>query len=186
MPPRKDPTTDETITALSEALAAASRDNAHRFDTLTAQIAAQAEQTNRILAALNKSDAKPSSSFVHNNENKPRPPKLYLSTFDGSNPLDWLFQAEQYFEYYSIAPENRLTTVAFSLSGDALSWYKYLKKNHLLTTWEAFTRQLELRFGPSSYYNHQAALFKLRQTTTVVAYVTEFERLSNCIVGVTP
>ncbi|XP_076944493.1 uncharacterized protein LOC143615185 [Bidens hawaiensis] len=73
--------------------------------------------------------------------------------------------------------------VQFSPTGDALSWYKYLHNNHLLTTWDEFTRLLELRFGPSAYDNHQASLFKLRQTTTLTAYVTEFERLSNCVVG---
>lgn len=72
--------------------------------------------------------------------------------------------------------------VAFHLSSDALSWYKYMFNNNLLTTWDAFTKALETRFGPSSYDNHQATLFKLRLTTTVIAYQTEFERLSNCIV----
>ncbi|KAL4570350.1 hypothetical protein LXL04_026002 [Taraxacum kok-saghyz] len=73
----------------------------------------------------------------------------------------------------------------FYLSGDALSWYKYIFNNDLLTTWDAFTKALETRFGPSSYDNHPA-LFKLRQTTTVTAYLTEFERLSNCITGLPP
>ncbi|GJY14853.1 transposon ty3-G gag-pol polyprotein [Tanacetum coccineum] len=45
---------------------------------------------------------------------------------------------------------------------------------------------LETRFGPSTYDNHQAALFKLQQTSTVTAYQTEFERLSNCVVGLPP
>ncbi|GJV52369.1 ty3-gypsy retrotransposon protein [Tanacetum coccineum] len=48
---------------------------------------------------------------------------------------------------------------------------------------ETFTRALELRFGPSSFKNHQAALFKLKQTSSVAAFQTEFEGLSNCVVG---
>ncbi|GKD51600.1 hypothetical protein Tco_1280576, partial [Tanacetum coccineum] len=48
------------------------------------------------------------------------------------------------------------------------------------------TRALETRFGPSTYDNHQAALFKLQQTSTVTAYQTEFERLSNCVIGLPP
>lgn len=184
MPPRRDPTEDITLTALNEAHIAAAKDNAQRFDALSAHIAAQAEQTNLILAALNKSDAKPKQS-PSTFDPQPRPPKLFLPTFDGTNPLDWLFQAEQYFLYYKILPTDRLNLVSFSLSGDALSWFQYLTNNNLLTTWVEFTRLLQLRFGPSSYDNHMAALFKLRQTTTVIAYVTEFERLSNCIVGLT-
>nr|GEV99053.1 ankyrin repeat-containing protein [Tanacetum cinerariifolium] len=46
-----------------------------------------------------------------------------------------------------------------------------------------FIRALETRFGPSTYENHQATLFKLRQTSTVALYQTEFERISNCVTG---
>ncbi|GJX65230.1 retrotransposon gag protein [Tanacetum coccineum] len=114
------------------------------------------------------------------------PLKITLPTFNGSNTLDWLFQADQYFTFYNIEPPHRLAMISFHLFGDALSWYKYLYNNRLLTTWESFTRDLETRFGPSSYDNNQAALFKLRQTTTVSAYQTEFERLSNYVIGLPP
>lgn len=54
-----------------------------------------------------------------------------------------------------------------------------------LTTWSAFTRHLKLRFGPSTYVNHEVALNKLKQTTSVEAYVSEFEMLSTRTLGLT-
>ncbi|GJZ44771.1 ty3-gypsy retrotransposon protein [Tanacetum coccineum] len=42
-----------------------------------------------------------------------------------------------------------------------------------ISTWEAF-----VRFGPSSFKNHEASLFKLRQTATVETYINEFQLLS--------
>ncbi|KAL4587543.1 hypothetical protein LXL04_000414 [Taraxacum kok-saghyz] len=39
--------------------------------------------------------------------NQPRPPKISLPNFDGSNPLDWLFQANNYFDYYAVAATQR-------------------------------------------------------------------------------
>ncbi|GJU51708.1 putative nucleotidyltransferase, ribonuclease H [Tanacetum coccineum] len=84
------------------------------------------------------------------------------------------------------SPKIMLPTVAlasFHFQGDALSWYKYMHNNGLLGDWVTFTRALELRFGPSSFANHQAALFKLKQDGSVATYQTEFERLSNCVVG---
>ncbi|KAJ0857239.1 putative nucleotidyltransferase, Ribonuclease H [Helianthus annuus] len=189
MPPRREnPTMEESIAALAEALSSSSKENSLKIDALTTQIAAQAEQTTLLIAALTKTDSKPSSSKPPLPENnlEIRPPKLILSTFDGTNPLDWLFQAEQYFAFYKTDPSQRLTIASFSMSGEALSWYIYLHNNKLLTTWDEFTRMLEIRFGPSSYENHQAALFKLCQTSTVTAYITEFERLSNCVVGLPP
>lgn len=52
-----------------------------------------------------------------------------------------------------------------------------------MTTWEEFTRAMELRFGPSSFENHQQALFKLQQNGIVSDYQREFERLHNCVIG---
>ncbi|CAJ2648268.1 unnamed protein product [Trifolium pratense] len=49
--------------------------------------------------------------------NSPHPnfrnPKIEMGTFDGTNALDWLFQAEQFFLFYNVALENRLPMVAF-------------------------------------------------------------------------
>jgi len=36
-----------------------------------------------------------------------------------------------------------------------------MTNNHQISTWEAFTKALELRFGPPEFDNHQASLFKL-------------------------
>ncbi|CAI9294236.1 unnamed protein product [Lactuca saligna] len=116
--------------------------------------------------------------IVHPN-NTIRPPKITLPLFDGSNPLDWIFQADNYFTFYQVPPTQRVTVTTFYFTGDALSWYKHLAQNDLLGSWTHFKRELELRFGSSSYENHEATLFKLQQTSTVSAYQTAFERLSN-------
>ena len=115
-----------------------------------------------------------------------RPPKLQLNFFEGPDPLDLLFQADKYFDFYQIPPKNRLSMIHFHMKGEALSWFKWMHHNHLITDWPSFTRSLELRFGPSSYINHQAELFKLHQHTTVTDYQTRFEKLCNCVHGFTP
>jgi len=100
--------------------------------------------------------------------------------------LDWLFQVDQYFSFYQISLDQRLPMVGFHMQGDALSWFKWLHNNNLLTDWHSFTRALELCFGPSTYINHQVELFKLQQTSIVTKYQGRFERLCNCVVGLTP
>ncbi|KAL4591166.1 hypothetical protein LXL04_004116 [Taraxacum kok-saghyz] len=97
----------------------------------------------------------------HNNQH-PRPPKISLPNFDGSNPLDWLFQANNYFDYYNMPADQRLPLAVFYFTGEALSWYKHLSNNNLLTTWADFSRALEL------------------------PYQADFEKLSNCVDGLTP
>jgi len=59
----------------------------------------------------------------------PCPPKIQLSFFDGSDLLDWLFQADQFFQFYNITWESRLHMVAFYMHGDALSWFKWMYQN---------------------------------------------------------
>ncbi|XP_058783052.1 uncharacterized protein LOC131657702 [Vicia villosa] len=115
-----------------------------------------------------------------------RTPKLELPMFDGAEPLDWLFQADQFFNFYNMPPENRMSLISFYMKGDALSWFKWMHQSHLLSDWFSFTKALELRFGPSTFDNHQAELFKLKQDGSVVDYQTKFEKLGNQVVGLPP
>lgn len=102
--------------------------------------------------------------------------------FGGSNPLGWIFQAENFFSYYDIPPVERVTMTAFHFVGDALSWYQHQASNDLLGSWVSFKRSLELRFGPSTYENHE----ETQQTSSVAAYHTEFEKISNRVIGLSP
>jgi hypothetical protein len=69
------------------------------------------------------------------------------------------------------------------MEGQALSWYQWMHRNNLITTWFWFLQALETRFALSYYDDPASALFKLTQWSTVKAYLTEFERLANRIVG---
>lgn len=115
-----------------------------------------------------------------------RPPKLQLLPFEGADPLDWLFQAEQFFTFYNIPVEQRLSMAAFYMKGEALSWFKWMFQNGQLSDWMSFVRALELRFGPSTYDNFQAELFKLRQNGSVSEYQSQFEKLCNRVYGIPP
>ncbi|KAI5406117.1 hypothetical protein KIW84_052749 [Lathyrus oleraceus] len=56
----------------------------------------------------------------------------------------------------------------------------------MLTTWDAFIIALETRFGPSSYDNHEAAIYKLKQTGYVLDFQQHFELVSNRVTGLSP
>lgn len=112
------------------------------------------------------------------NEPPPRPPKLEVPRFSGERVLSWLFQMEHYFIHHNTAEEKKLSVAAFYLIDDALEYYHWLQRTHQLTTWTALARSLERRFGPSTYENHESALYKLQQTTTVNDYIQGFIQLS--------
>nr|KYP38859.1 hypothetical protein KK1_039872 [Cajanus cajan] len=73
--------------------------------------------------------------------------------------------------------------VAFYMKGDALSWFKWMYSLNQLDDWTFFSRALKLRFGPSTYENHQGSLFKLKQASSVADYQANFEKLCNKTVG---
>ncbi|KAJ0895862.1 putative nucleotidyltransferase, Ribonuclease H [Helianthus annuus] len=195
MPPRKDQTqTDDPIQNLCEQFSqffthytttsaqSESRSSA-QFEALQASIQQQTETTNRLLANLTidpkqaKLILKPTAPQDDPLEtSNPRPPKINLPMFDGSNPLDWIFQAENYFTYYNIPENRRLSLSVFYFTGEALSWYKYLHNNSLLGTWQEFSRALELRFALLNCYlsglrnDIQAELAIIKPTTLNQAY----------------
>nr|KYP56554.1 hypothetical protein KK1_002795 [Cajanus cajan] len=74
----------------------------------------------------------------------------------------------------------------FYMRGEALSWFKLMFHNQQLTNWFSFLRALELHFGPSSFENHQGELFKLRKLGSVSDYQSQFEKICNRTVGLSP
>ncbi|GJS51779.1 ty3-gypsy retrotransposon protein [Tanacetum coccineum] len=59
-------------------------------------------------------------------------------------------------------------------------------KNNQLSTWNAFTTAVQLCFGPSSYDNHEAAFFKLKQTSSVTEYQRLFEKICYRVSSLAP
>ncbi|KAH7661405.1 Acid proteases protein [Dioscorea alata] len=96
----------------------------------------------------------------------PRPPKIKIPLFSGEHVLSWLFQINHFFHFHQTPKDQRISIVAFYLTGQALQWFHWLHSTSQLSHWDDFVRKLELRFGPSSLINHDAALFKLRQSST--------------------
>jgi hypothetical protein len=112
--------------------------------------------------------------------------KLDFPRFDGSDVLQWIFKAEQFFDYYNTPDTQRLTIAAVHMDKDVVPWYQMLSRNHPFQSWVAFTRSLELEFGPSPFDSPRAHLFKLTQTTTVHEYYVTFTALANRAQGLTP
>ncbi|KAI5412398.1 hypothetical protein KIW84_057172 [Lathyrus oleraceus] len=121
----------------------------------------------------------PQNNILTSSSTPPPPmktPKIRLSSFDGTNPSEWIFQVESYFLLTATSPAQRLIIIPFFLQGPALVWFKWLHSNNFLTTWDAFIIALETCFGSSSYDNHEASLYKLKQTDPIgVALLQKFQ-----------
>jgi hypothetical protein len=69
------------------------------------------------------------------------------------------------------------------MEGKALTWFQDLEASGSITSWDGFTQSLLTRFGPSILDDPMKTLTRLRQTTTVEAYKSQFEILSNQLKG---
>lgn len=69
------------------------------------------------------------------------------------------------------------------MEGKTLSWYYWLMEFGSVHSWEEFVLALKMCFGPSTYEDPVRTFTKLRQTATVEEYYTQFEALSNRIIG---
>ncbi|VFQ74333.1 unnamed protein product [Cuscuta campestris] len=119
--------------------------------------------------------------------NTPRYPRFKMDppVTDGSDPHTWLFKATEFFEFNAIPEEGRLKVTGLMLDGAAVEWFRRMKRNDLINTWADFEEQFKFRFDPEMYEDYFGLLAKLQQTTTLMAYQTEFERLMNKVEGVT-
>ncbi|CAH9123102.1 unnamed protein product [Cuscuta epithymum] len=112
---------------------------------------------------------------------RPHDPKARFPKFSEGDPAGWIYQAEQYFDYYDVAPDRKVRLVSMHLEGLALQWYRWLLKRRGPVTWDEFVRAIRLRFGPTEFADPSEALSRLKQSTTVAVYQETFEQLSHQI-----
>jgi len=112
--------------------------------------------------------------------------KLKVPRFDEHDATRWIFKISQFFDYHDTPDEERITVGSFYMDSPALSWFQWMFRNGLITSWQSLLQALESRFAPSFYDDPKGALFKLTQRSSVNEYLNEFERLANRIVGLQP
>ncbi|KAF1861749.1 hypothetical protein Lal_00026179 [Lupinus albus] len=110
--------------------------------------------------------------------------KLDFPKFDGTNTLNWIFKANQFFEYYNTPDLDRIMIATVHMEGDVIPWFQLLHKHTPFQTWHTLVEAIESHFGPSLFDCPRSMLFKLTQTFSVAQYHTEFTNLANRVIGV--
>nr|GEU40478.1 transposon Ty3-G Gag-Pol polyprotein [Tanacetum cinerariifolium] len=87
--------------------------------------------------------------------------KLQFPRFSGGDPAGWLYQASQFFEFQSVAPEEQVDVASMHPDGIALQWHRWFTKLKGPVTWAEFSQALLARFGPTDYENPAEALSRL-------------------------
>jgi len=109
--------------------------------------------------------------------------KLNFPRFDGTNPMNWILKAQQFYNYNRTPEQQKVSFVAFHTEGKALIWYNWLMDSGYAGGWKDFVSALKTRFAPSAFDDPIGIFTKLKQTSTVEDFQTQFEILSNRIQG---
>jgi hypothetical protein len=109
----------------------------------------------------------------------PRSAKMIFPKFDGGEPSEWIYKANQYFFVYNTPLEFKNLLDSYNMEGKALVWFQDLFQSGQLADWDALTQALLDRFGSCAYDDPMESLTRLRQQTSVEDYKGKFEILSN-------
>jgi len=112
--------------------------------------------------------------------------KLEFPQYSGDDPNMWLNRVVQYFDYKQIPEEQKVYLAAFHLESEANQWWQWVqnlyKEEQIPITWEAFERELLIRFGPTEVEDYDEVLSRIQEEGKLRDYQQEFERLANRVV----
>ncbi|XP_042979911.1 uncharacterized protein LOC122310090 [Carya illinoinensis] len=69
------------------------------------------------------------------------------------------------------------------MEGEALVWYQNALDSRQFNSWESLVIALQVRFGPSTFDDPMEALTRLKQTSLISLYTSQFEALENRLKG---
>lgn len=113
----------------------------------------------------------------------PRSPRIDIQTFSGSDDiLNWLNHVEHHFDIQRIQEWDKLTFCKFYLRDDALLWWRWLEGQHGgAISWAYFREQIVAQYGHNELSDLLAGLSNLKQTSNIVDYHLQFNKISHLI-----
>jgi hypothetical protein len=100
-----------------------------------------------------------------------------MPKFDGENPKLWQIHCEDYFKLYDTSPRLWVKLSSMQFMGPAARWLSSVQYVLRKFTWHKFCCEVVHRFGRNEHQSLIRKLYKLIQTGTVDAYVTQFAEL---------
>lgn len=88
--------------------------------------------------------------------------RLDLHSFDGDNPASWVYKANNFFDYYQTPESQRIRLASFHMQGDALIWFQDGGDIDQFPYWDAFVKELQIRFGPLAYDDSMESITRLK------------------------
>ncbi|CAD6268793.1 unnamed protein product [Miscanthus lutarioriparius] len=104
-------------------------------------------------------------------------PQLDFPKFNGSNPKLWIKQCESYFDLYYITPENWVKLGTINFTGTAACWMQTIELNLRHCPGDILCHNVVHRFDRDQFNHFIRQFFHVKQTDTVLEYITLFDEL---------
>jgi hypothetical protein len=106
--------------------------------------------------------------------------------FNGENPKFWQARSEDYFAMFDTDPDLWIAVAAMQFVGDAAQWMSSVQHKFVRASWQEFCVAVMHRFGQNQHQSLVRKLYRLRQTTSVAAYISAFSALMDQLTAYEP
>ena len=104
-------------------------------------------------------------------------PKMDFPKFDGTKPVVWIDQCNDYFTLYQIPDGFKVTAASMNMIGDAALWLQSIKKMYTVIDWDYLCAAVLGEFEVNGHRRRMCELLQLRQVGTVEEYRKQFNHL---------
>jgi hypothetical protein len=88
-----------------------------------------------------------------------------------------VYKCERFFKANNVEDQEKVNLATIHMEGKALEWFQGYEISNTDLSWQKFTQDLILRFGPGVFDSPIGQLTKLRQVNDVKEYQEQFEAL---------
>ena len=96
--------------------------NDQRFEQLETSVALLQQPSNNTNSS-HGARGNASEGNSHRPPTQPRGVHVDFPKFDGGDVLQWIFKADQFFEYYQIPDEQRITLASIHFEKEVVPWF---------------------------------------------------------------
>ncbi|XP_042037749.1 uncharacterized protein LOC121783641 [Salvia splendens] len=104
--------------------------------------------------------------------------RLEPPRFNGEHAVDWSRNIQKYYNHHYTPLVDCLHLTSYLFDHPTSKWLTYWEENCKNKTWDDFLLAVKYRFDPDLYVDYVGKLATLRQTSTIEAYQTEFEEIT--------
>jgi hypothetical protein len=110
-----------------------------------------------------------------------KPAKMHIPEFDGKDIDSWIQTIEMYFDSARTPLDQRTEVVVSYLQGEAMQWWRGTNYSAHTLPWHRYCRCIGDRSAVTSVCDNVRAFHSLKQTSTVAAYIQQFEAAMNLL-----